>query len=1366
MRPLYFVFLANLALVFIQPGSGFARESAVNWEAIGKEYSEGVLPLLQRYCLKCHSTEKSKGELDLERFRELAQVRGDLKPWQKLIHQLVNDEMPPKKSPQLSAAQERRLLAWVDSLLAGEARERAGDPGRVILRRLNNTEYDNTVRDLTGLELDSTRQFPVDGAAGEGFANTGASLVMSPSLVNKYLDAAREIASHLVLTPDGIEFFRGTTRPEWSQALVNEVKEFYRRYVLAGGKVPLDDYLEATLSLRGGSGTEEAVNAMAAERKLNARYLSAMWKVLTSKTASPVIDRLQLTWRHSKPGELSTLKATIDGLQKSLWKINNVGHYKKWQEEVDAVTEEVALETPLKSGGGESESVVYLVAGAGGDGAGENWVLWDLPRLEGGRGKPIYLRDLRVVHRRLETETASILEALPGYLKAAGEVHRKEGSRTEVASRHQLDKDRLVRFLGFVGVGGPVSPIKTYLKERWQHDQHSFVKAWGPKATPNIVGNSTDRTVRIPGWLRGHKVAVHPFPGVFVAVGWKSPVSGTFRAEYFVKDEHPECGNGVGWKLELWRDGATRVLASGLLDKGAQTKPGVVDGVEIVRGDYVSLIIDPRDNSHSCDLTGIDLVLSEAGEKKRRWDLAADVSEDIQQANPHDDSLGNGGVWHFYRGQIAEKKPPGDFIPAGSILAQWRDALVAGEPGENLAALATEARRRLTRGPAKGSPDQELLNRLKAVTGPFFSGVDLAAEPVSGEALRNEERFGLEPGAFGSRPGGAKIDGRSLALKAPSVLEIRIPAGLAVGRVFKVTARTEPKLGGGGSIQAAALLEKPADANRAVAGSPLLAAAGGKGSERLKAANEEFRRHFPPAMCYTPVVPLDEVVTLKLYYREDDYLRRMMLGEEEARELDRRWDRLTYISQEPLKLVDSFEQISEFSTQDRPDMVIIFARYDKPIRERARKFQRRLAATEPLHLDALLALATKAWRRTITETEKRELLAVYHSLRKVGKSHVESIRGVFTAVLVSPNFLFKVEQPRPGKEAAAVSALELATRLSYFLWSSAPDDRLRAAAENGSLLKPEVLREETLRMLKDERVRSLATEFAAQWLLVRDFDKLAAKNEKLFPDFDGELRAAIYEETVLFFKDLFQRDGSVRSILDADHTFLNDRLALHYGIPGVQGAQWRRVDGVRRYGRGGILGLASILAAQSGASRTSPVLRGNFIVEFLLGEQIPDPPATVPEIPDTTATEGLSVRQLVEKHRSLPECSGCHERIDPYGFALEAYDAIGRRRDKDSAGHPVDSKSVLRDGTTFEGIDGLRDYLLERRGEDFRRQLCRKLVGYALGRSVGLSDELLLTELGAALRKQDDRFSQVVLILVKSRQFRYHRGSDHMEEER
>ena len=668
--------------------SSFAEGSGEDWASIRREYEREILPLVGRYCIKCHSTRKHKGELDLERFKGLAEVRTDLKPWQKMIDQLVNDEMPPKKSPQPSAVEQKRLLGWIDSLLAGEARERAGDPGRVLLRRLNNTEYNNTIRDLTGLELDPTRHFPVDGAAGEGFANTGASLVLSPALLNKYLDAAREVTSHLVLTPEGLEFFNGTNRLEWSHTLEDKLRAFYRLYVPDDGKVPLDDYLAATLALRSGAGSQAAVEDLAREKKLNSRYLSALWKVFTSKTDSPVIDRLQLVWRDSKQGDLAALKSTIEGLQKSLWRINNVGHYKKWQEEVDAVIETVALEAPADPAGGEEESVIYLAAGGGGDGAAEDWVLWDLPRLEGGRGKPIYLRDLRKVYRRLERESAAILEALPRYLEGAAEVHRKQGSRTEIAAKHELDAERFARFLGFAGIGGPASPIKTYLVERWQHEQHPFVKAWGPKATPNIVSNPTAGTVRIPGWLRPHKVAVHPFPGVFGAVGWKSPVSGSFKAEFFVKDEHPECGDGVGWKLELWRDGATRALASGRIDKGAETKSGIIESLEIARGDYVSLVIDPGGNSHSCDLTGVELVLGETMGKKRRWDLAADVAGNLQEANPHDDSLGNNGVWHFYRGKIAEKTPPGDLIPKGSILARWREALDAGEPAGKLEALA------------------------------------------------------------------------------------------------------------------------------------------------------------------------------------------------------------------------------------------------------------------------------------------------------------------------------------------------------------------------------------------------------------------------------------------------------------------------------------------------------------------------------------------------------------------------------------------------------------------------------------------------------------------------------------------------------
>src|SRR5207302_3738664 len=209
---------------------------------------------------------------------------------------------------------------------------------------------------------------------------------------------------------------------------------------------------------------------------------------------------------------------------------------------------------------------------------------------------------------------------------------------------------------------------------------------------------------------------------------------------------------------------------------------------------------------------------------------------------------------------------------------------------------------------------------------------------------------------------------------------------------------------------------------------------------------------------------------------------------------------------------------------------------------------------------------------------------------------------------------------------------------------------------------------------------------------------LKEKNEKLFPTFNANLRQAIYEESILFFKDLFQGDRAVTRILDADYTFLNETLAKHYGIPGVTGPQWRRVEGVRKFGRGGILGLASVQTKESGASRTSPVLRGNWVVETLLGEKLPRPPANVPRLPEEEkGNDGLTMRQLVEKHTRVAECAVCHQRIDPFGFALETYDPIGRLRDKDLGGLPLDSRVKLKDGTEFEGLDGLRSFLLTRK---------------------------------------------------------------------
>jgi hypothetical protein len=258
----------------------------------------------------------------------------------------------------------------------------------------------------------------------------------------------------------------------------------------------------------------------------------------------------------------------------------------------------------------------------------------------------------------------------------------------------------------------------------------------------------------------------------------------------------------------------------------------------------------------------------------------------------------------------------------------------------------------------------------------------------------------------------------------------------------------------------------------------------------------------------------------------------------------------------------------------------------------------------------------------------------------------------------------------------------------------------------------------------------------------------------------------MYEEPIRYFTDLLQNDGSVLEMFSSDHTFVNGALARHYGIPGVEGDEWRRVDGAHQYGRGGLLAFSATLAKQSGASRTSPILRGNWISEVLLGERLPRPPKDVPRLPeDETATEGLTVRQLVEKHSSDPKCAICHQRIDAMGFSLERYDAIGRRRDKDLADRPIETRVKTMDGAEFDGLDGLRKYLLTVRREAFVRQFCRKLLGYALGRAVQLSDEPLLAEMQAQLKADNYQIATAVEAIIRSKQFREIRGRDTAFEE-
>ncbi|HAB17895.1 MAG TPA: hypothetical protein DCE44_15750, partial [Verrucomicrobiales bacterium] len=643
--------------------------------------------------------------------------------------------------------------------------------------------------------------------------------------------------------------------------------------------------------------------------------------------------------------------------------------------------------------------------------------------------------------------------------------------------------------------------------------------------------------------------------------------------------------------------------------------------------------------------------------------------------------------------------------------------------------------------------------------------------------------WGLDPALFGERSADSKIADTSLGVRAPSVIEVRLPADLAEGCEFVAITKLHPGTGAEGSVQMQVRTSKPAGSLGLVAGvakeqggkstwsdgerpvvsdSPIIVNETGAARNRIEAALDEFRQLFPAALCYTKIVPVDEVVTLTLYYREDDHLRRLMLDDAQAAEIDRLWAELHYVSHDALKLVDAFEQLWQFATQDADPSA--FTPMREPIKQRAEVFKKLLIETQPAHLDAVLKFADNAYRRPLSEGEQNELRGLYRELRTEEIPHDDAIRLTLARVLVAPAFLYRAEEPAPGDRPGPVTDWELATRLSYFLWSSTPDAELRLVASRGHLRDPDVLAAQTRRMLHDPRVRRLATEFACAWLHVYDFDDLGEKSERHFPTFTG-LRGAMYEETIRFFTDFFQRDESVLNILDADYTFLNEELAKHYGIPDVNGADWRRVSGVKKFSRGGILSQATTLAKQSGASRTSPILRGNWLCEVLLGEKLPRPPKDVPRLPEDEATETLTVRALTEKHTADPKCFGCHRRIDAYGYSLEAFDAIGRLRERDLGGRPIDTHAKVMDGSEFDGLDGLRDYLLTKRRDVFLKQFCRKLLGYSLGRGVMLSDGPLITEIRDQLKAHDYRISAAIETIVRSPQFREIRGKEMASEE-
>ncbi len=1337
----------------------FAHGEENPFEQLERSYSDKVLPLLETHCLDCHDTDSKKGELDLERFSALTDLRLETGTWQNVRQQLQLGEMPPKDKAAITPEERKALIQWVDTFLDAEARANAGDPGPVVLRRLSNAEYTYTVRDLTGVDtLDPAREFPVDGAAGEGFTNTGDALAMSPALFDKYFAAGKEIAAHAVLLPHGFRFSNSATRRDWSNAIVERIRRFYHRRLHAKevatrfdtkvqvgavkpmsveeGRVDYQPYLRALL------------DPGRREERVNERYLKILREALTGNVPasdSRLLDDLRKEIATASLKEVPSIAEWIEAWQDELWRFQKVGHLgiiDPWQVPQNPLGTRRDFQIKLESSKDQTISLISSAVSADAKTA----VRWEHPRIVRPGKAPIPLAKVRAIASALESVAAKTRHHLAAYLEMAFEL---KASAPSAARLQALAEERgldltiaasLMRYLGIVP--SEETKISGYLTDHLTKvGGYEAINGWtiAGQADLSLLSNASDSLWRIPGEAHPHSIFVHPRPERWIAAGWRSPITSEVDIKVKVIDRHGGCGNGVSWALQHRSGNRLRTLQAGTYGPGGRSEADLIEDFRVQEGDLISLVIDARDGNHACDLTSIELVVTEPSDEKRVWSLAADCADTILAGNPHADQYGHLETWHFYSG-LREAKGEWQVIPKGSMLDQWletTDVKAASALGEKIQSLVTNPL------PASANPENgELRRQLSQLSGPLFSELDLNALAARVEAPQLEKSSaGLHPSFF-SQEG-------HLIQQSPHALPFQIPADLFGECQFVVSAVMDDSSDDHAAAQiqvTPGLIDIP---NKLLPNIPVTTAEGSPAAKQLERAFSKFRELFPAAMCYARVVPIDEVVTLVIYHREDRPLIRLMLDDSEQRELDALWEELRFVGQDAFLLETGLEQILEFATQDADPSR--FYPLQEPIAKASRELAKRLRAAEPAQLEALIRFAGKAYRRPLSNEETHGLRALYHRLRAEGIHHDEAFRLTLARVFASPAFLYRSETPAAGEvKQGPVSSLELATRLSYFLWSSMPDEGLMETAVAGRLQETEALLRETRRLLDTDRIRRLAIHFACQWLHIRDFDKLDEKSERHFPEF-ATLRGPMYEEAIQFFTDFFRSNGSILDLLNADHTYVNGELAHFYDLPSeVQPNQWQRVEGMRDQGRGGILGMASTLARHSGASRTSPILRGNWVVETLLGEPLPKPPQGVPPLPETLP-EGLSEREMIERHRADPACAHCHQRIDPYGFTLEGFDAIGRSRERDT-------RTEILGGRTLEGLDGLRDYLANERREAFVRQFARKLLGYALGRSVRLSDEPLLDQIIESLPANDYAVHDLVERIVLSPQFREIRG--------
>ena len=1257
-----------------------AAASANGDDDLAQSFARQIQPLLVKTCGNCHGKVPTDNELDLTSFGNAQAILSKPKMLGDVAERLRLGDMPPKDAPQPTEAEREQLLDWINAALDAEAAARAGDPGPVTLRRLSNTEYDNAIRDLTNVDMRPTqaREFPVDSVGGEGFANVGEAMPVTPELVERYHQTARDVAARAVLLPSGFRFSPSTERPDWTEEALKPLRSFHARHAGPNGEPPLAAHLAATLKhrdrlTRGGAAD---IAAVAAEEKLNATYLAALWAGLNGQSASAEVDSQTKRWRE-KATQIDAEKQRRQAAFQSA---------KKTIESQWASSKRVLAESKVAEGGSVPfESKVSVERG-------ELLLLTVLPN--DNHGADSTLIEWTIRETTGDQRTWNVADLVPNLLKGHpwSDKHEARWSFLETTS----------------------TPV--FLTERRDSNAgRSELKSWSLGSEPSVFVNSAAEAVKVWTTLPARSVFVHPGPKRPVSVAWTSPISGELLVAGRVADAHPAGLDGVSFELSHV---AAADLGQALADLGSSSTILPDAGLP---PDMLALV-------------------------RERWrEATTDPAPVLAAIKAMQDQLFQGNYGKNAAMAVGNGFPAWEDLRR--IVARERVQGAAREPLFRLVALPAQAdtfvvwdRLRLEGGdgpPLVFAEHPELREIIEQASGLKF-GQHPQGRPVPKSALVT---------AAGAE---VVIDLRKLpaelqkALTLPRFLRADVSLDEASPETASVQAFLIAATGGGGRLAEPVAKAEVGDPHAARIVHPRVAA------EQARPA-VEFRALFPPAVLFQPIIPRDAQGSVFLYRREDEPLRRLLLDESGRAELDRLWSELEFVSEQALATPIAYEGLVQYYRKPNDGARIMFfyiQLFVEQIKREETAFLAAQVAAEPKHLDALLGFAARAWRRPLADDERTAILASYRADRAEGAKHDPAFRAALARVLSSPWFLYRVEQPASGSHWQPVSGDELATRLSFLLWDSIPDEELRAKA--AKLQEPAVMEEQLRRMLKDVRVRGMAEEFGARWLGVRDFVANHGRSLKHFPEFTPVLRDALAEEPVRFFDDLLVNDRPVADVIAADAVVINDVLAKHYDIPGVTGPEWRRVEKVSAYGRGGFLGFGAVIAKQSAAARTSPIKRGAWLLQ-VLGERLPNPPPGVPPLPETPP-EGLTVREITERHRQDAKCAGCHIRIDPFGMAMERFDAIGRLRPA-SEFKPGDTKGILRDGTEIDDIAGLRNHFAGPRREDLLRTLARKLTGYALGRAVQLSDRKLVDELTKSM-VDGGRWSDVLLVIVRSEQFR------------